>query len=399
MNTEPWMLANIQPTFLARYIRLIEIGKDLSSTLDLEKLTEAIVETAAELSEAACTTLLLYDDHKQELYYQAAKNAAIPRGLIVPVDHSIAGWIVTHHEPLRIDNLQADKRFKETMKDVVNIPAVTLLGVPLFHKDRLIGALVAINKQDGVFTVQDQEILMALGNQAAVAIENSRLFLQLDLIDEFVHEIRTPLSSITAAAQLLNHPQVTPDKHKKLSKAIIQESERLNEMASSFLDLARLESGRYRFDFRRLNIAQLLDECTNLVEGTAMEMGISLNLSIHQDIPDIYGDYDKIKQMVINLLSNAIKYNTPGGKVEIQATAAYGKIKIVIQDTGIGISEELQPNLFQKFYRVPGSEKFSPGTGLGLSIVKRILEGHQGEISVTSEKGSGTSFTILLPQA
>ena len=170
-------------------------------------------------------------------------------------------------------------------------------------------------------------------------------------------------------------------------------------MATSFLDLAQLESGRYRFDFQVLKITHLIDECANLIEANANKQGINLKKDYPEDLPAILGDYDKLKQAIINLLSNAVKYNFPGGEVIIRAFSKNSSIIIQVEDTGIGIPKEHHSSLFQKFYRVPGSENVSSGTGLGLTVVKRIVEGHHGDITLQSDQGRGTTFSIAIPAA
>jgi two-component system phosphate regulon sensor histidine kinase PhoR len=133
------------------------------------------------------------------------------------------------------------------------------------------------------------------------------------------------------------------------------------------------------------------------MQAQAQETGINLEVILPPQIPSIQGDYDKIKQAILNLLSNAIKYNRPNGKIILAAENQQKDVLITVKDSGIGIPKEHMERLFTKFYRVPGSEKHAQGTGLGLSIVKRIIEGHGGQISVDSVRGEGTTFKISLP--
>jgi signal transduction histidine kinase len=319
------------------------------------------------------------------------------RGLSVPVGSSIAGWIITNKEPIIISDVMEDERYFKTIAQTTQTHTTSLLGVPLIAKDKVIGALEAINKTQGNFNGEDQDILMTLGAQAALAIENAKLFQQSDLISEFVHEIRTPLSSINTAAQLLLYPQLPGEKHNQMVKVIQTETSRLSEMATSFLDLAKLESGRSPLQVREFQPSILLDDCVNLMLENARENGLSFEKAYPGSLPMIQGDYDKIKQAVINLLSNAIKYNHPDGEIKLKACVQQDEVIIEVSDTGIGIPQEHMGRLFQKFYRVPGSENVASGTGLGLSVVKRIIEGHQGKINVKSEAGKGTTFVIHLP--
>lgn len=386
-----------QTTLLERYQWLIEISRDLASTLDLDVLLNRIVQAAADLSNADEVSILLYDEAKGELFFQAATNESVMRGLSVPVDSSIAGWIITNREPIIIANVQQDERYFKNIAQTINLPTTSLLGVPLITKDKVVGALEAVNKRYGDFTKEDQEILMTLGAQAAIAIENARLFQQSDLIAEFVHELRTPLSSLNTAAHLLSYPKLSEAKHGQMIDVIRSETTRLSEMATSFLDLARLESGRSHFHIQEFQVSELLNECANLMQAKVIKSGLTFQRDYPPLLPILQGDYDKIKQAVINLLSNAIKYNLPEGQVTLKAYPSQNEIIIEIKDSGIGIPKEHIPHLFEKFYRVPGSEDVSTGTGLGLSVVKRIVEGHGGRVEVASEAGKGATFAIHLP--
>ena len=384
-------------TLLERYQWLIEISRDLASTLDLDVLLNRIVNAAADLSNADEVSILLYDEAKGELFFQAATNESVMRGLSVPVDNSIAGWIITNREPIIIGNVQQDDRYFKNIAQTINLPTTSLLGVPLITKDKVVGALEAVNKRNGCFTTEDQEILMTLGAQAAIAIENARLFQQSDLIAEFVHELRTPLSSLNTAAHLLSYPQLSDEKCGEMIDVIRSETTRLSEMATSFLNLARLESGRAHFRIQEFQVSELLNECANLMQAKVIESGLTFQRDYPPLLPFIQGDCDKIKQAIINLLSNAIKYNLPEGQITLRAYPSQNEIIIEIKDSGIGIPEEHISHLFEKFYRVPGSEDVSTGTGLGLSVVKRIVEGHGGRVEVASEAGKGATFIVHLP--
>ena len=385
---------------LSRYKKIISISQDLASTLDLDILLKRIVQAAAELSKSESASILLYDERLDLLYFQVATKLDEPllRGLKVPVDSSLAGWIVKNREPIIIADVSKDERYYQEISESTGLITKSLLGVPLIAKDKVNGVLEAVNKIEGEFTRQDQEALMLLGTQAAVAIENSRLFQQFDLIAEFIHEIRTPLSSLNTAAHLLTHPKMDVTKRAKMANNIQRETNRLTEMSTNFLNIARLESGRAQFNSEYLDIAKLLDECTQLIKEQAKENELSFESSYPLDLPQIKGDNNKLKQSILNLLSNAIKYNRPGGKVILSANASADFVNISVKDTGIGIQEKYIDKLFSKFFRVPGSECYAHGTGLGLSIVKRIVEGHGGYIDIESKVDKGTTFSIHLPR-
>lgn len=384
---------------LERYQRLIETSRDLASTLDLDMLLNRIVLAAAELCGAQAASILLYDDSKHELHFSAASNQEEPslRGFVVPVEGSIAGWIVENRQPIVITDIQNHPRHFKLIREATKIKTTCLLGVPLIAKEKVVGVLEVINKRSGEFTEEDLELLMALGAQAAVAIENSRLFLQSDLISEMVHELRTPMTSLNTAAQLLQRPDITSETRSSLVEMILGETNRLAEMTSVFLDLARLESGRAPFQPQMVDVRQLLEDCFDVMQSKALEKDILFYLDVPEKLPFLLADNCKLKQLVLNLLSNAIKYNRPEGRILVSAQVAAEEMIIRMSDTGVGIPAESISHIFSKFYRVPGSERTAQGTGLGLSICKRIVDLHHGRIEVQSQVGQGTLFEIGLP--
>jgi signal transduction histidine kinase len=382
------------------YRRLIDIARDLASTLDLDILLNRIISVAADLTDAEAASILLYDDASRQLYFQVATNLEKPtmRGLVVPLEGSIAGWIVRNRKAVRISDVHKDPRYFGDVEQNTQFATRSLLGIPLITKEKIIGVLEAINKKHGEFGEDDENLLSVLGAQAAVAIENARLFQQSDLIAEFVHELRTPLASLGTATYLLLRPEISQQQREQIIHNIHNETLRLSALASSFLDLARLESGRVQFQLSDFDIKPLFEECRDIMTSKAEEKHVRIQIEVPEDLPPIEADRDKLKQVVLNLLSNAIKYNRPNGSVILKACAKEDWIEIAVQDTGVGIPEDAIPHLFEKFYRVQGSEKKAIGTGLGLSICKQIVQGHGGSIQVHSKSGVGTVFTVRLPK-
>jgi len=394
-------MAEIKTRTLDSYLRVIEISRDLASTLDLDTLLNDIVHAAADITHAEAASILLYDDTARQLYFQVATNIDEPtmRGLVVPLEKSIAGWIVTNKESLRIEDAHKDERFFSDVEQSIGYETNTMLGIPLITKNKIVGVLEVVNKKRGKFTDPDESMLTVLGAQAAVAIENARLFQQSDLIAEFVHELRTPLASLSTATYLLLRPEMAREQRDQIVNNIHTETLRLNSLASSFLDLARLESGRVQFRKTRFSSADLIYEVRDVMMSKAQEADIQIRVDIPTDMPLLEADRDKVKQVLINLLSNAIKYNRPNGSVILQGDFTKDEVSITVQDTGLGIPEDSIPHLFQKFYRVREHEGKASGTGLGLSICKQIIQGHAGRIEVKSKMGVGTSFRIFLPRS
>lgn len=385
-------------TLLERYLSLIDIARILASTLDLDRLLHQIVHAAAVLTDSNAASIILYDEIRNQLFFQSSTNmdSKVMRGLEVPVESSIAGEIVRSRKPIIVMNTDEDSRHFQGVGQSIDFKTHSLLGVPLIAKDKVIGVLEVINKNEGNFTSDDENLLTALGSQAAVAIENTRLFQQSDLISELVHELRTPLASIQTAAHILTKVDISDDQQKNMAETIQREALRLSDMTTSFLEMARLESGRTGFDKEPINLEALLNEAADLVRSQIEAEGLTLKMEITPPLPELLGDRDKLKQVLLNLLSNAIKYNRKNGSVILGASKYKDTVSFYVRDTGKGMRPEHVRNLFGRFFRAPGSEKIA-GTGLGLNISKRIIDGHGGKIEVDSQLEVGTTFTVILP--
>ena len=379
--------------------RILEISRELSSTLNLHKLLIKIVNVARELTNTEASSLLLVDKATGQLYFEAATGVRESALLSIPVplEGSIAGWIVKEGKALIIDDVTKDPRFYQYVDTVTRFQTRSILGVPLKTKDEVIGVLEVLNKKDNQpFTEEDVRVLETLAAQAAVAIENARLFQQSDLIADLVHELRTPLTSIIGYTQLLLKQKLDPTITRQFLETINRESSRLNSLINDFLDLVRLESGKVRLNKKPVFLRRLIDEAVAAVRPQAEARKIKLKVQVPVTLPSIMADEDRLMQVLLNLLSNAIKYNKDGGLVEVKAERKDREISVSVRDTGIGIPPEVLPHIFEKFYRGP-SEEVATGSGLGLSIVKQIVEAHGGKISVESTPGEGSTFTFTLP--
>lgn len=387
------------PRIYQRYERLLETSSDLASTLDLDSLLGRIVEVAAELTEAEAASLLLYDVETQHLYFEAA-TAGIDDTMgktPIPVRNSIAGWIFTEGKPILVDDVLRDPRFFREVDVLTRFQTRNVLGAPLRTKDKIIGVIEVLNKRQGMFDDDDTRLLQTLAAQAAVAIENSRLFQQSDLIAEMVHELRTPLASLTAASYLLQRPDLPEDQRSKMGATVHAEVRRLNELATDFLDLSRLESGRVRMTREPVHLGGLITECLEIIRPLAEAEQIRLEENTDRDVPPVHGDRNRLKQVVLNLLTNAMKFNHHGGAVTVGLRRTGDLAELSVRDTGRGIPPDSVDHVFERFYRVPDLDSSTAGTGLGLAIAKRIVENHGGQVTLESEVGVGSVFTVILP--
>jgi signal transduction histidine kinase len=390
----------ISPKHLAR---LLQISHQLSSTLRLDDLLSLVMDVATELTNTETASILLVDGSTGQLHFAASTRGEVPRDIVVPLDNSIAGWVVRHGRSLILNDVQTDERFYANVDEDLEFVTRSMLAVPLTTNQGMIGALEVINKlDDSVYTSQDVALMEALASQSAVAIVNVRLFNQSDLIAEIMHEIKTPLMAISAASELLTRPEIPQEKHGDLINMIKKESNRLSTMTKDFLDFARLESGRMRLEQEAVAVQQVIEEVVAISSTQAEARNIEIVLQFASDLPTessttaVIGDSDRLKQVLLNLVSNATKYNVENGRIIITANCQAECVHIGVADTGPGIEPEDIDHLFERFYRIPGSEG-ADGSGLGLSVALKIVEEHNGRIEVASTVGEGTTFTIILP--
>jgi signal transduction histidine kinase len=399
---------------LARYERLNEISQKLNSTLDLRTLLNIIIGSATELTDTEEASILLVDEGTGELRFEAATRLTpgAMEAFVVPKDNSIAGWIVAHNEPVLVEDAQSDPRLYRVVDNTVKYSTRNLLGVPMSAKGNVIGVVEAINKRgDAIWTEDDVDALRALAAQAAIAIVNARLFQQNDFISEIVHELRTPLAALKASTTLLLRPDLPEKRRNEIVVTMQEETDRLARLTTDFLDLARLESGRAKMETTRFNIIDLLNESVEIVRPQATERGVTISVSGAADTL-LEGDRGKTKQVLLNLFTNAIKYNREQGQIFATVTPEpidpeaeeFGHkvtryVRVAVRDTGVGISKENLPRMFEKFYRVADTAGYTQGTGLGLVIARKIVEAHGGTMGVESEVGEGTTLFFTMPLA
>lgn len=400
-QTHPRLFETVSPEVLTR---LLEVSTRLSSTLHLDELLTLVMGVATDLTNTEVGSILLVDEMTGQLHFVASTRQAVPEDIIVPLDNSIAGWVVRYGRSLILDDVQSDDRFYATVDKDLQFVTHSMLAVPLITNNKTIGALEVINKKDGsVYTSQDVALMEALASQSAVAIMNARLFSQSDLLAEIMHELKTPLMAIRSASELMSRPNFPQEKHAELVQMIRREAIRLSNMTKDFLDFARLESGRVRLKNDDVDLMVLILDVVRIAESQAAARHITITTQLADELlytdrqPLLQGDSDRLKQVLLNFVSNAIKYNVENGRISITTHPNDDEICIAISDTGRGIAAEDIPHLFERFYRVPNAESSAEGSGMGLAIAKKIVEQHGGHVEVESVVEEGTTFTIFLP--
>jgi signal transduction histidine kinase len=377
---------------------LIEISRSLNSTLELRPLLHRIAVAAQQLTDTEASSILLLDRKSGQLYFEAATNLPGIRSIVVPTEGSIAGLVVQTGKPIVVPDVREDPHFYRQADEQSDFNTRSILAVPMVVRGNVIGVLEVVNKQGGdEFTREDVEMLTVLGGQAAVAVQNALLFQQSDLVAEIVHEMRTPLMSIVGYSELMQQPAMTLEQCRQFAGIIVGEAERLSGLANDFLELAKLESGRASLSHDRVDLSTVIRMAIGVLVPQADGKQVGLSADVPDDLPPVMGDAQRLHQVMLNLMGNGIKYCRPGDNITVMARREGDSLVVSVADTGPGIPADVLPRIFERFYRVPGTEERAVGSGLGLTISRKIVEAHGGEITVSSEEGEGTTFTFTLP--
>jgi len=221
--------------------------------------------------------------------------------------------------------------------------------------------------------------------------------LKRGVISTVSHQLKTPLTSMRMAIHLLLEEKVGPlnEKQAELLVAAREDSDRLNDILNSLLDISRIESGRVQMEFHAVSPQELVLEAIEPLRITAKDQGVILEVELTEDLPQVWADKIRINYVFGNLLSNALKYTPAGGQITVSARTEENGVMFSVADTGKGIPSQFLPRIFEQFFRVPdqGSEA---GAGLGLAIVKEIVEAHGGKVSVDSVEGKGSTLSFTL---
>jgi len=282
--------------------------------------------------------------------------------------------------------------------------------VPIRYEDRVVGLLDLRHSDSGSFRPDHIQFASRLADRAAVAIQNARLYEQVQQANraksEFVsfvaHELRTPMTSIRGYADMLEKGMVGPlsPDQQEFIHTIRRNAERMQILVSDLQDVSRIETGLLRLDVQPTSLSKALESALQVTQGQIEARSQRLTVEVADGLPEVQADPARLEQVLINLLSNAYKYTPEGGSIRVRAWLRDGYVHCAVADTGVGISAEDQARLFTKFFRSEDpAVREMPGTGLGLCIVKSLVELQGGQIEVESQLGEGTTFTFTVPVA
>jgi GAF domain-containing protein len=397
-----------------------EVGQAVSSTLDLETVLRTIVSRATTLAGMDGGAIYEYDETREEFYLHTADrlpNELVEALRVAPIrkGEGALGRMAVTGEPTQIGDIADEASYQSRLREMlIRLGYRSLLAVPLLREDHLLGGLVVNRKSAGEFTPQVIDLLKTFATQSALAIQNARLFREIEeksrLLEtasrhksEFLanmsHELRTPLNAIIGFSEVLSERMFGEinDKQAEYLSDILESGRHLLSLINDILDLSKIEAGRMELEPSEFDLPSAIENTLILVRERAQRRGITLGRTVDERLAMIRADERKVKQVLLNLLSNALKFTPEGGQIDVRARVHNGEAEISVADTGVGIAPEDQEAVFEEFRQVGTTARKVEGTGLGLAISRKFIELHGGRIWVKSQPGMGSTFAFTLP--
>jgi signal transduction histidine kinase len=394
-----------------------EVSRTVNSTLDLENVLNTIVAKAVQLSGTEAGTIYVFEEARGE--FQPRATYGMTEELIAALKQQHIGLAEAITQatdrgiPLQVPDL-LDEPTGPVQQIVIEAGYRARLIAPLLAADRVVGALVVRRKAPGEFPKATVDLLQTFAVQSALAIQNARLFREIEAKSQLLevasqhksqflanmsHELRTPLNAILGYTELIldNIYGDTPQRMRGVLDRVQANGKHLLGLINDVLDLSKIEAGQLSLSLVDYSIKDVVHNVFAAVESLATEKHLALKVEIPPGLPAAHGDERRLTQVLLNLVGNAIKF-TDAGEVAIRAAAGNGSYTLSVQDTGPGIAVSDQAKIFDEFQQADSSAtKTKSGTGLGLSIAKRIVALHGGRIWVESTAGHGATFFVTLP--
>jgi signal transduction histidine kinase len=399
-----------------------EVGRAVSSTLDLQTVLSTIVGHAVQLSGTDCGIIYEFDEPTHEFHLRASHQmeeelVSAYRATPLRLGQGATGRAAETRMPTQIADLRQEQEFATRgMRPLLSrLGYRSLLAVPLLLEQKIMGALTIYRRETGSFEPEVVNLLQTFATQSVLAIQNARLFREIEdksrqieaanrhkseFLANMSHELRTPLNAIIGFSEVLGERMFGElnEKQAEYTEDILSSGRHLLSVINEILDLSKVEAGRMELNLAKFDLPLAIENARTFVRERATRHGITIDVTLDERLGEFMGDERKVKQILLNLLSNAVKFTPEGGRIELTARQTDGTVEISVSDTGIGIAPQDQATIFEEFRQVGGDYTHKKeGTGLGLTLAKKFVELHGGKIWVTSEAGKGSTFTFALP--
>ena len=400
-----------------------EVTQAVTSTLDLQTVLTTIVAKATQLSGTEAGAIYVFDEAQREFSLRATYGMSEELIAAIRDQHAAlsnaVGGLAEQGGPVQTADLQNEP--PSTVNDIIMKAGYRArLLVPLIHSEETVGALVVRRKEPGEFPKQTVALLQTFAAQSALAIQNARLFSDLasardaadaasqtksSFLANMSHELRTPLNAIIGLTEMLvsNAARFGTDKALEPLRRVNRAGTHLLGLINQVLDLSKIEAGKLELNLESVSIAPLIEEVVGTARPLAEQNKNRLSVECPRDLPPIEADAMRLRQILLNLLSNACKF-TKDGEICLRASPIQhdGRqfIEFSVTDTGIGMTPDQMTRLFEEFSQADATTaRHYGGTGLGLAITRRLCQMMGGDVTVASEPGKGSTFTVRLPFA
>jgi signal transduction histidine kinase len=395
-----------------------EVSQAVNSTLDLQTVLTTIVAKAVQISGTDAGTMYVFDDQSREFHLRATfgfdQEASPPLATTkVGLTNPYVASAVAQREPFQISDVREEP--PSAIREIILRGGYrALLVAPLLSPNQIVGLLSLRRNGPGSFPPATVDLLKTFAAQSVLAIQNARLFSEIDeksrqleiesrhksqFLANMSHELRTPLNAILGYTELILDRIYgeAPDRMREVLERVQANGHHLLGLINDVLDLAKIEAGQFSLSLASYSLGDVVHGVINTVEPLAVEKHLAFKADVPSNLPVGRGDQRRIAQVLLNLVGNAIKF-TDVGEVAIKASAVNGSFTVAVCDSGPGISAADQIRIFDEFQQADSSStKKKAGSGLGLSIAKRIIEMHSGRIWVESAPGQGSTFFFTLP--
>src|SRR5450631_810967 len=402
-----------QQTAISEILRVIS-----SSPTDVQPVLDAIADRAVHLCDAATASIYLTDG---DTLRHVVSKGAVPGDAAaiesLPINReSTSGRALLEHKTIHVPDILAEASEYPLGAEISKLSGHrTMLVTPLYREGQPFGTILLRRKEVRPFNEREIALLKTFGDQAAIAIENVRLFREIqdksqqlevankhksEFLANMSHELRTPLNAIIGFSEVLLERLFGElnAKQDDYLKDIFASGKHLLGLINDILDLSKVEAGRMELETSTFDLASAVSNAMTLVRERAQRHGIALGQQLDPKLVEITADERKFKQILLNLLSNAVKFTPDNGRIDVTARLDGADVQVAVHDTGIGIAPEDQAAVFEEFRQVGRNyTSKQEGTGLGLALTKRFVELHGGRIWLESEPGKGSTFTFTIP--
>ena len=396
-----------------------EVLKAISrTTFELDPVLDALIQSATRLCKSDRGFIFTREGDE---YQPTASFGATPEQLeflrgrhLTSTSGTLVGRAAQTRQMVQIEDARNDPDYPWS-ESLAFLGFRTMLGVPMLREGEPIGVVAIWRDEVRPFSERDKQLVMTFADQAVIAIENVRLFREIqdksrqleianqhksEFLANMSHELRTPLNAIIGFSEVLLERMFGElnEKQDDYLKDIFSSGKHLLSLINDILDLSKIEAGRMELDVENFDVPAALGNAMTLVRERAQRHGITLGLDVAAEVGEMRADERKFKQILVNLLTNAVKFTPDDGKVDVRARLTDGVLEVAVRDTGIGIAPQDQAAVFEEFRQVGRHyTNKQEGTGLGLALTQRFIELHGGTIRLESELGKGSVFTFTLP--